>query len=178
MSLEQLLRGMREAKEIVKNAKIVNDKNGKPSYFTSTYKDKDGNTQSVSGNIGELDRLRNQEDTRQGDINKKNPFVGMLNSASNYFSAKKEENRWSNIAKQAEKNGGFAEYTDKNGNKQTITAKDAKTKANDAQDEASRSALSFSEAMQVRNRRNAEMEQCVIIARFYNRSSRWRNWCI
>jgi hypothetical protein len=80
MSLEQLLRGMREAKEIVENAKIVNDKNGKPSYFTSTYKDKDGNTQSVSGNIGELDRLRNQEDTRQGDINKKNPFVGMYKS--------------------------------------------------------------------------------------------------
>jgi hypothetical protein len=148
MSLEQLLRGMREAKEIVENAKIVNDKNGKPSYFTSTYKDKDGNTQSVSGNIGELDRLRNQEDTRQGDINKKNPFVGMYKSLGNYFGAKKEQKKWENISRQAEKNGGTTTYTDKNGNKQTITAKDAKTKANDAQDEASRSALSFSEAMQ------------------------------
>jgi hypothetical protein len=147
MSLEQLLRGMREAKEIVKNAKIVNDKNGKPSYFTSTYKDKDGNTQSVSGNIGELDRLRNQEDPRQGDINKKNPFVGMFGSASNYFSAKKEETRWSNIAKQAEKNGGFAEYTDENGNKQKISTNDAKSKEKDAQEQASHAALSFSDAM-------------------------------
>jgi hypothetical protein len=148
MSLEQLLRGMREAKEIVKNAKIVNDKNGKPSYFTSTYKDKDGKVQSVSGNISELDRLKNQEDTRQEDINKKNPFVGMHKSLESYFSSKKDVKYWNEISSRADKNGGTTTYTDKNGNKQTITAKDAKTKANDAQDEASRSALSFSEAMQ------------------------------
>ena len=84
-SLSDLLRGMREAKEIISNAKVVNDKNGKPSYFTSSYKDRDGKEQSVSGNIGELDRLKDQTDTRQGDINKKNPFVGKYQSANSYF---------------------------------------------------------------------------------------------
>ena len=147
MSLKQLLRGMREAKEIVKNAKIVNDKNGKPSYFTSTYKDKDGNTQSVSGNIGELDRLRNQEDTRQGDINKKNPFVGMYQSANSYFGAKRQEKKWSDLSKQAKKNGGFAEYTDENGNKQKISTDDAKSKEKDSHEQATHAALSFSDAM-------------------------------
>ena len=53
-SLSDLLRGMREAKEIISNAKVVNDKNGKPSYFTSSYKDRDGKEQSVSGNIGDI----------------------------------------------------------------------------------------------------------------------------
>ena len=33
-SLETLLRGMREMREIIANAKVVNDNNGKPSYFT------------------------------------------------------------------------------------------------------------------------------------------------
>ena len=139
---------MREMREIIANAKVVNDKNGKPSYFTSSYKDRDGNTQTVKGNIGELNRLRNQEDTSMGELNRKNPFVGMYKSLESYFSSKKDVKYWNEISSRADKNGGTTTYTDKNGNKQTITAKDAKTKANDAQDEASRSALSFSEAMQ------------------------------
>ena len=147
-SLSDLLRGMREAKEIISNAKVVNDKNGKPSYFTSSYKDRDGKEQSVSGNIGELDRLKNQTDTRQGDINKKDPFVGMYQSANSYFGAKQQEKKWSDLSKQAEKNGGTTTYTDDKGKKQTITKKDADSKSNDASGEASKASLSFAEALQ------------------------------
>src|SRR5574344_10622 len=120
-SLSDLLRGMREAKEIISNAKVVNDKNGKPSYFTSSYIDRDGKEQSVSGNIGELDRLKNQTDTRQGDINKKNPFVGMYQSANSYYGAKQQEKKWSDLSKQAEKNGGTTTDTAEKGNKKTRT---------------------------------------------------------
>ena len=147
-SLSDLLRGMREAKEIISNAKVVNDKNGKPSYFTSSYKDRDGKEQSVSGNIGELDRLKNQTDTRQGDINKKDPFVGMYQSANSYFGAKQQEKKWSDLSKQAEKNGGTTTYKDDKGKKQTITKKDADSKSNDASGEASKASLSFAEALQ------------------------------
>ena len=147
-SLSDLLRGMREAKEIISNAKVVNDKNGKPSYFTSSYMDRDGKEQSVSGNIGELERLKNQTDTRQGDINKKNPFIGMYQSANSYFGAKQQEKKWSDLSKQAEKNGGTTTYTDDKGNKQTITKKDADSKSNDAREQASEASLSFAEALQ------------------------------
>ena len=147
MSLEQLLRGMREMREIIANAKVVNDKNGKPSYFTSSYKDRDGNTQTVKGNIGELNRLRNQEDTSMGELNRKNPFVGMYKSLESYFSSKKDVKYWNEISSRADKNGGTTTYTDKNGNKQKISTNDAKSKEKDAQEQASHAALSFSDAM-------------------------------
>ena len=147
-SLGELLRGLREANDIIKNANIVNDKNGKPSYFTSSFIDKEGKTQQVTGNVSELDRIKNQISTQEGDINKKNPFVGMYNSFREYQQARSDKSYWGNIAKQAEANGGTTEYIDREGKKQTITTKEAQTKQKDANDKAHDSLAKFSEALQ------------------------------
>ena len=88
------------------------------------------------------------QDTIQGDINKKNPFVGKYQSANSYFGAKQQEKKWRDLSKQAEKNGGTTTYTDDKGNKQTITKKDADSKSNDAREQASKASLSFAEALQ------------------------------
>lgn len=100
-SISDITRGIKEIDEIISNAKIINDKNGKASYFTSSYTDANGQTQQIKGNIGELDRLKNQKDTLFGDRGKKGiegAFTNVFDSLGDYFKAKSK-------AKAAKANG-------------------------------------------------------------------------
>ena len=73
------------AKQIIDNAKIKKDANGKPVSFTSVYTDAEGNKQQIMGKISQLEKLRKAIQDLYKEGLKKNPFVTLWESLKKVF---------------------------------------------------------------------------------------------
>lgn len=73
------------AKQIIDNAKINKDANGKPVSFTSVYTDAEGNEQQIMGKISQLEKLRKAIQELYKEGLKKNPFVTLWESLKKVF---------------------------------------------------------------------------------------------
>lgn len=73
------------AKQIIDNAKINKDANGKPISFTSVYTDVEGNEQQIMGKISQLEKLRKAIQDLYKEGLKKNPFVTLWESLKKVF---------------------------------------------------------------------------------------------
>lgn len=73
------------AKQIIDNAKINKDANGKPISFTSVYTGAEGNEQQIMGKISQLEKLRKAIQDLYKEGLKKNPFVTLWKSLKKVF---------------------------------------------------------------------------------------------
>lgn len=79
------------AKQIIDNAKINKDANGKPVSFTSVYTDAEGNEQQIMGKISQLEKLRKAIQDLYKEGLKKNPFATLWENLKKVFN-----NDWKN----------------------------------------------------------------------------------
>ena len=79
------------ANQIIKNAKVTRNKDGKPVRYKSSYIDKDGNTQGVGGNIAKLTQLREAIHKLYNEGREKNPFATLAKNLKDIFSKKDDE---------------------------------------------------------------------------------------
>lgn len=81
------------AKQIVDNAKIKKDANGKPVSFTSVYTDAEGKEQQIMGKISQLEKLRKAIQDLYKEGLKKNPFATLWENLKKVFNGDwKDEN--------------------------------------------------------------------------------------
>lgn len=73
------------AKQIIDNAKINKDANGKPVSFTSVYTDAEGNEQQIMGKISQLEKLRKAIQDLYKEGLKKNPFATLWENLKKVF---------------------------------------------------------------------------------------------
>lgn len=73
------------AKQIIDNAKIKKDANGKPVSFTSVYTDAEGNEQQIMGKISQLEKLRKAIQDLYKEGLKKNPFATLWEGLKKVF---------------------------------------------------------------------------------------------
>lgn len=73
------------AKQIVDNAKIKKNADGKPISFTSVYTDAEGNEQQIMGKISQLEKLRKAIQDLYKEGLKKNPFVTLWENLKKVF---------------------------------------------------------------------------------------------
>lgn len=107
-SYGEVKKAAKVANEIVKNAKVKKDENGKPVSFTSSYVGDNGETQQISGRISQLERLKKiLVDLFQEGI-KKNPFASLGESISNLFKKDDPNQKAESFAKKLAKVGEAA----------------------------------------------------------------------
>ena len=76
------------ANQIIKNAEVIRNKDGKPVRYKSSYIDKDGNTQDVGGSIAKLTQLREAIHKLYNEGRDKNPFATLAKNLKDIFSKK------------------------------------------------------------------------------------------
>lgn len=79
------------ANQIIKNAEVIRNKDGKPVRYKSSYIDKDGNTQDVGGSIAKLTQLREAIRKLYNEGREKNPFATLVKNLKDIFSKKGDE---------------------------------------------------------------------------------------
>lgn len=82
----QLQEGIRMAEEIVGNAKIKTDADGKPKSFTSSYTDSEGNTQDVTGSASQLSKVKKQVTSLNKAAGEVNPWRQLAKNVTEVFS--------------------------------------------------------------------------------------------
>lgn len=76
-SYEQIMRYRDVASQIVDNAKVQKDADGKPTTFTSSFIKEDGTTQEITGTYQNLEKLRKAIDSLYKTAEGKNPFKAL-----------------------------------------------------------------------------------------------------
>lgn len=89
----QIFKARDLAQEIVGNATVKKDKDGKPISFNSSYIDDKGNKQNITGTISLLDRLKKVIDSLFSDGGKKDPIKGISKSITDILSKKPEDRK-------------------------------------------------------------------------------------
>lgn len=107
-SYGEVKKAAKVANEIVKNAKVKKDENGKPVSFTSSYVGDNGETQQISGRISQLERLKKILDDLFQEGIKKNPFASLGESISNLFKKDDPNQKAESFAKKLAKVGEAA----------------------------------------------------------------------
>lgn len=79
------------AQQIVDNAKVTKNKDGKPVSYTSWYEDADGNRVDVSGQYSQIERLRKAIHELYKEGLQKNPFATLVKNIKDLFSGKNDE---------------------------------------------------------------------------------------
>ncbi|MCM1223093.1 MAG: hypothetical protein NC548_52435, partial [Lachnospiraceae bacterium] len=85
----QQARGM--AQEIVSNAKIQYDADGRPTMFTSSFTNSNGEIQEIKGTYKELEKLIKVIESLYKAGEQKNPFAALWENISKIFSKKKDK---------------------------------------------------------------------------------------
>lgn len=107
-SYGEVKKAAKVANEIVKNAEVKKDENGKPVSFTSSYIGDNGETQQISGRISQLERLKKILDDLFQEGVKKNPFASLGESISNLFKKDDPNQEAESFAKKLAKVGEAA----------------------------------------------------------------------
>lgn len=107
-SYGEVKKAAKVANEIVKNAKVKKDENGKPVSFTSSYVGDNGETQQISGRISQLERLKKILDDLFQEGIKKSPFASLGESISNLFKKDNPNQKAESFAKKLAKVGEAA----------------------------------------------------------------------
>lgn len=107
-SYGEVKKAAKVANEIVKNAEVKKDENGKPASFTSSYIGDNGETQQISGRISQLERLKKILDDLFQEGVKKNPFASLGESISNLFKKDDPNQEAESFAKKLAKVGEAA----------------------------------------------------------------------
>lgn len=107
-SYGEVKKAAKVANEIVKNAKVKKDENGKPVSFTSSYVGDNGETQQISGRISQLERLKKILDDLFQEGIKKSPFASLGESISNLFKKDDPNQKAESFAKKLAKVGEAA----------------------------------------------------------------------
>lgn len=79
------------AQQIVDNAEVTKNKDGKPVSYTSWYEDADGNRVDVSGQYSQIERLRKAIHELYKEGLQKNPFATLVKNIKDLFSGKNDE---------------------------------------------------------------------------------------
>lgn len=116
-SYGQIQQASTTAQQIVDNAKITKNKDGKPVAYTSWYNDSDGNRVDVSGQYSQIEKLRKAiHDLYKEGLNK-NPFTTLAKNIKALFSkTNSEEDEKSTAEKLAAIGESAAESADLVGN--------------------------------------------------------------
>lgn len=116
-SYGQIQQASTTAQQIVDNAKITKNKDGKPVSYTSWYNDSDGNRVDVSGQYSQIEKLRKAiHDLYKEGLNK-NPFATLAKNIKDLFSkTNSEEDEKSTAEKLAAIGESAAESADLVGN--------------------------------------------------------------
>lgn len=116
-SYGQIQQASTTAQQIVGNAKITKNKDGKPVSYTSWYNDSDGNRVDVSGQYSQIEKLRKAiHDLYKEGLNK-NPFATLAKNIKDLFSkTNSEEDEKSTAEKLAAIGESAAESADLVGN--------------------------------------------------------------
>ena len=92
-SYGQIQQASTTAQQIVDNAKITKNKDGKPVAYTSWYNDADGNRVDVSGQYSQIEKLRKAiHDLYKEGLNK-NPFATLAKNIKDLFSNDADDDR-------------------------------------------------------------------------------------
>ncbi|MCM1223218.1 MAG: hypothetical protein NC548_53075, partial [Lachnospiraceae bacterium] len=79
------------ARQIVGNAQVQKNADGKPTIYTSSYKDATGKTINVSGQFSQLEKLKKAIDDLYKAALNKNPFQTLIHNISEVFKGSKGE---------------------------------------------------------------------------------------
>lgn len=79
------------ARQIVDNAQVQKNADGKPTVYTSSYKDATGKTVNVSGQFSQLEKLKKAIDDLYKAALNKNPFSTLIHNISEVFKGSKGE---------------------------------------------------------------------------------------
>ena len=92
-SYGQIQQASTTAQQIVDNAKITKNKDGKPVAYTSWYNDSDGNRVDVSGQYSQIEKLKKAiHDLYKEGLNK-NPFATLAKNIKDLFSNDADDDR-------------------------------------------------------------------------------------
>mgnify|MGYP000830539462 FL=1 len=92
-SYGQIQQASTTAQQIVDNAKITKNKDGKPVSYTSWYNDSEGNRVDVSGQYSQIEKLRKAiHDLYKEGLNK-NPFATLAKNIKDLFSNDADDDR-------------------------------------------------------------------------------------
>lgn len=87
-SYGQIQEASNYAQQIIDNATVKKDKNGKPVSYTSWYNDADGNKVDVSGTYSQIEKLRKAIQDLYKEGLQKNPFATLVKNIKDLFSKK------------------------------------------------------------------------------------------
>lgn len=87
-SYGQIQEASNYAQQIIDNATVKKDKNGKPVSYTSWYNDADGNKVDVSGTYSQIEKLRKAIQDLYKEGLQKNPFATLVKNVKDLFSKK------------------------------------------------------------------------------------------
>ena len=89
-SYGQLQQASNVTQQILGNAQVTKNKDGKPVSYTSWYQDEGGNTVNVSGQYAQLEKLRKAFNDLYKEGLQKNPFATLAKNLKDLFSKKEE----------------------------------------------------------------------------------------
>lgn len=90
-SYGQLQQASNVTQQILGNAQVTKNKDGKPVSYTSWYQDEGGNTVNVSGQYAQLEKLRKAFNDLYKEGLQKNPFATLAKNLKDLFSKKSGE---------------------------------------------------------------------------------------
>lgn len=96
------------ARQIVSNAKVQKNADGKPTIYTSSYTDKDGKIVNVSGQFSQLEKLKKAIDDLYKAGLQKNPFATLAKNIREVFKGKNGEMKDDSTAEKFAKIGESA----------------------------------------------------------------------